>query len=69
MAEVTIFAKSGAIAINCNETANVEIFNMGGVLINSTVCYGNETIDINNGIYIVKVTIGNNSKVERVIVK
>ncbi|MBE6298812.1 MAG: T9SS type A sorting domain-containing protein [Bacteroidales bacterium] len=69
MDEVTIFAKSGAIVINCNETANVDIFNMGGALINSTVCYGNESIDINNGIYIVKVTIGNNSKVERVIVK
>lgn len=67
--EVTIFAKSGAIVINGNNTAKVDIFNIGGALIKSTTCNGNKTIDINNGIYIVKVTIDNNSKIERVIVK
>ena len=35
----------------------------------STTCSGNCTIEINKGIYIVKVSAGTESKVERVIVK
>ena len=65
----TIFANSGAIVIESNEVVKVDIFNMGGALIKSTTCSGNCTIDMNNGIYIVKVSANNNSKVERVIVK
>ena len=64
-----IFANSGAIVIESNEVVKVDIFNMGGALIKSTTCSGNCTIDMNNGIYIVKVSANNNSKVERVIVK
>lgn len=67
--EVTVFANNGAIVINSNEVVNVEIFNMGGALIKATTCNGNCTIDMNNGIYIVKVSISNNCKIERVIVK
>ena len=67
--EVTVFANNGAIVINSNEVVNVEIFNMGGALIKATTCNGNCTIDMNSGIYIVKVSISNNCKIERVIVK
>ena len=67
--EVSVFASNNAIVINCNEVVNVEIFNMGGALIKSTTCNGNCSIDMNKGIYIVKVSVNNNSKVERVIVK
>ena len=67
--EVTVFANNGAIVINSNEVVNVEIFNMGGALIKASTCNGNCTIDMNNGIYIVKVSISNNCKIERVIVK
>ena len=65
----TIFASNGAIVIESNDVVKVDIFNMGGALIKSTTCNGNCTIDMNNGIYIVKVSANNNSKVERVIVK
>ena len=65
----TIFASNGAIVIESNDVVKVDIFNMGGALIKSTTCSGNCTIDMNNGIYIVKVSANNNSKVERVIVK
>lgn len=67
--DIMIYATNGAIVINCNETAKVDIFNMGGALIKSISCNENSTIDMNNGVYIVKVTINNNTKVERVIVK
>ena len=67
--EVSVFASSSAIVINSNEVVNVEVFNMGGALIKATTCNGNCSIDINKGIYIVKVSANNNSKVERVIVK
>ena len=67
--EIMIYATNGAIVVNCNETAKVDIFNMGGALIKSISCNGNSTIDMNNGVYIVKVAINNNTKVERVIVK
>ena len=65
----TIFASNGTIVIESNDVVKVDIFNMGGALIKSTTCSGNCTIDMNNGIYIVKVSANNNSKVERVIVK
>ena len=67
--EITVYATTGAIIINCNEVAKVEVFNIGCALIKSATCNGNETININKCIYIVKVTNGKNSKVERVIVK
>ena len=67
--EIMIYATNGAIVVNCNETAKVDIFNMGGALIKSISCNGNNTIDMNNGVYIVRVAINNNTKVERVIVK
>lgn len=67
--KVSVFASNNAIVINSNEVVNVEIFNMGGALIKSTTCNGNCSIDMNKGIYIVKVSANNNSKVERVIVK
>ena len=67
--EVTVFAGNGTIVVNSNEIVNVEIFNMGGALIKATTCNGNSSIDMNSGIYIVKVSVNNNSKVERVIVK
>lgn len=67
--EIMIYATNGAIVVNCNETTKVDIFNMGGALIKSISCNGNSTIDMNNGVYIVKVAINNNTKVERVIVK
>ena len=67
--DIMIYATNGAIVVNCNETAKVDIFNMGGALIKSISCNGNSTIDMNNGVYIVKVAINNNTKVERVIVK
>ena len=64
-----IFASNGAIVVESNDVVKVDIFNMGGALIKSTTCSGNCTIEINKGIYIVKVSAGTESKVERVIVK
>ncbi|MBR5532229.1 MAG: T9SS type A sorting domain-containing protein [Bacteroidales bacterium] len=66
---VAVYSNSGAIVIESNDVVKVQIFNMSGTLIKSTVSNGNNSIDVIKGVYIVKVSSDNNSKVVKVVVK
>ena len=66
---VAVYSNSGAIVIESNDVVKVQIFNMSGTLIKSTVSNGNNSIDVIKGVYIVKVSSDNNSKVVKVVDK
>ncbi|MBO5721446.1 MAG: T9SS type A sorting domain-containing protein, partial [Bacteroidales bacterium] len=60
-----VFAVAGGIMVETVEAANVEVYTIAGVLVNAQTVSGSATIEMPQGVYIVKVA----DKVEKVIVK
>ena len=64
-AAINVFAVAGGIMVETVEAANVEVYTIAGVLVNAQTVSGSATIEMPQGVYIVKVA----DKVEKVIVK
>ena len=64
-AAINVYAVAGGIVVETAKPANVEVYTIAGVLVNAQIVSGSATIEMPQGVYIVKVA----DKVEKVIVK
>ena len=64
-AAINVFAVAGGIMVETVEAVNVEVYTIAGVLVNAQTVSGSATIEMPQGVYIVKAA----DKVAKVVVK